>query len=283
MKDSLPAGIVKNRRGKFWLWKIPLLVAFVSFSTFRPMSHFLYGLVEWTSNNKWLPSTDEQINLQTNVITQVVNGPVITSISVLFASLVSTTIANLHERQVTIQQSLIREVHRQRLLKTLLNSSFAKACLSSTQQGQASALVQQHSGVLFSDKYSKAAERTDAHLYIESSLLELLQWCHSLRTSQALITRTSHHSVSPISLISEVESLSINIMEERANRWMALAAVHFPTAHYLTLTLLAVSIVISFLVATAQAEVLSRPRTLFSAHPVVCSDDCLFSVGSGLL
>ena len=52
----------------------------------------------------------------------------------------------------------------------------------------------------------------------------------------------------------QVRTLAQNLMNERGRRWMALQTAPFPMVHFLTLTLLALSIVVSFLVATAQAE-----------------------------
>lgn len=275
------------------------MVAAISFLSFRPVTWLALKLTEWGSHGTWLPATEEQINHEMNVVTQVVNGPVITSISVLFASLVSTTISTLHARQVTIQKSLTWEVHQLRLLKSLVVSRVAQVCLSDSQQNMAQSLVQKYSDTLFSDKYSTPAERSDPHLYMESVLPDILEWCDSVMAEFYDITPSSrqsllfgyqlsrHTPISPESLIHEIQDLTHGILQERANRWLALLAIHFPKEHYFTLTFLATSICVSFLVATAQAGVLFRERgggilsvrilwsvliTTFSALAVLCYD-----------
>lgn len=284
----LPLGTFRSR-ANFLLWNIPLLVAVVSFMTFRPMVRLLNMFVDWASPNSWLPSTEDQINLQTNVITQVVNGPVITSISVLFASLISTTISRLHSRQIIIQRSLTWEVHQLRVLQALLASPAGKLGLTDEQRMRVLALVQQYNENLFSTRYSSTLERSDPHLYIESTLPELLHWCHEVvsayRSHMATNNRWRHQSVSPEPLVSEIQALAHGMLEERGNRWMAFLAVPFPFVHYATVTFLAVAICVSFLVATAQARVTFRDdgilsvrilwsvlMTAFSALGVLCYD-----------
>jgi hypothetical protein len=301
------------------LWTIPLIVAIVSFGTFRATSRFLFKAIEWTTQQPWLPSTDAQINHQTNVVTQVVNGPVITSISVLFASLVSMTISSLHSRQVDIQRSFIWEVHQLRLLQSLLASQLAKVALSDDDRMQALALVHQYSDCLFSDQSSSSVERSDStlpallqwfnqverrsdpHLYIESTLPALLQWCNQVeseyRVSIHLANRCRRKSLlSPEPVTSDIKSLTHGMLHERGNRCMALLAVHFPMVHYGTLAFLAVSICVAFLVATAQAEVLFLEEgilsvrilwtvliTTFSALGVLCYDLLSPFIGSYLV
>lgn len=196
---------------------------------------------------------------------------VITSISVLFASLVGLTVSNLHSRQVDIHKSLIMEVHYLRELQQLVHHSLQHH----PDQPRIEACVEEHIQLLLSRRYatvknsSSSSRRTDdnntdtaddccAHTYIESSLPALLFY-------------------------PELASLARNIMHQRAERWMALQTAPFPMAHYATLTVLALSIVISFLVATAQAEFIfltglpvrllwSVLMTSFTALGVVCLD-----------
>ena len=249
----------RGNRGGNLLWKTPLLAAVISFGTFRPTSRLLHRFVQAASQRQWLPSTDEQINLQTNVVTQVVNGPVITSISVLFASLVSITITNLHERQVTIHQSLVWEVHQQRLLQATLQAAADKACLSLVQLEQAQSLLQQHQAALLAEQNSTERHpHNDPHTYLESSLMALYQLCNYVRARQ--------RGTEP-QLLADMQSLVRSMMKERGERWMALsAAAPFPAAHYRTLELLAAGIAVSFLVATAQAEVLFAEAGLYSVR-----------------
>jgi len=196
---------------------------------------------------------------------------VITSISVLFASLVGLTISNFHQRQIDVHRSMVAEVHNLRALQSLLGSPAASASFPAEQLQRARALVQQHSDTLFSPKYSTAAERKNAHAYIEAGIPALVLWCNdqvlhrqrmdeggdddnSLRQRRDQNEPLYRTAATAEAIEAQVRTLAQNLMNERGRRWMALQTAPFPMVHFLTLTLLALSIVVSFLVATAQAE-----------------------------
>jgi len=190
---------------------------------------------------------------------------------------------------------MISEVHHFRALQSLLESSAAVLSFDPEQLETAKALVQLHAKTLFSPKYSTAAERRNAHEYIESCLPALIRW----RNEQALYRMEQQQQqqqrgrgsdnkpnfcpATAQSIEAQLEMRVQNLMNERGRRWMALQTVPFPLVHYLTLTLLALSIVVSFLVATAQAEFIfvtglpvrvlwSVLITSFTALGVVCFD-----------
>jgi hypothetical protein len=221
---------------------------------------------------------------------------VITSISVLFASLVSLTISNLHARQVETHKSLVVEVHHMRQLLTLLESPTARAVFDPERLGKAMQLVKQHKEVLFSSRYSTYYERkNNAHPYIESVLPKLMKWTNEETLWQERKKKTkkrnpddpsiwSSDSTETIGMIlAQIQLVVHRIMSERGKRWTALQTAPFPSVHYYTLTLLALSIVVSFLVATAQAEAIflrgmpvrvlwSVLITSFAALGCVCFD-----------
>ena len=264
-----PVGTLKSKANRL-LWNLPFVVAILSFYTFRPSMRLLERLIEFsTGDQPWLPSTDEQVNLQTNVITQVINGPVITSISVLFASLISLTISRLHGRQIAIQKSITWEVHKLRIMQSLLASPAGTMGLSDSQRTEILELVQNYSDSLFSYRYSSSSERADTHTYIESNLPAVIQWCNRVLCdyrSAPSNRRGRQGQLSPEPVVAEIQSLAHGMLEERGNRWMSLLAVPFPFVHYATLVFLAASICVSFLISTAQARVLFRDDGFLSAR-----------------
>ncbi len=261
--ERLPAGRLRPRVN-FLLWKIPFLAGLLSFGCFRSVTQITYQAINWASQRTWLPTTEEQMNLQTNVVTQVVNGPVITSISVLFASLLSTTIANLHSRQVAIQRSLVWEIHHLRELQLLMDSPLAQCCLSRQQHEEAKTLIQGYRERLL----SQSTNFTDPHLYIESNLRSVSYWCDSVLSHyhQIVARRPTAPPVSPEALVDQIRRISTGLLEGRVNQWTALLSLNFPFVHYLTLSVLAISILVSFIVATAQGEVLFRSDGLQSVR-----------------
>ncbi len=110
----------RRRRRRSPLWTIPFVASAASFVSFKRTSRIFHGVVQYMSDNTWIPKTFKELNLQANVVTQVINGPVITSISVLFASLVSMTISSLYQRQADIRLCLTNEIQAIRILQTML-------------------------------------------------------------------------------------------------------------------------------------------------------------------
>lgn len=63
----LPTGKVGSRVNTI-LWSIPFLICFLSFWSFQYTSSWFYSITRWASANTWIPQTEEEVNLQTNVV-----------------------------------------------------------------------------------------------------------------------------------------------------------------------------------------------------------------------
>jgi Protein of unknown function (DUF4239) len=260
------------------LWTIPLFGALFSFGTFKFMSSVFHEVVQWASSNTWFPATTEEVTLQTNVVTQVVNGPVITSISVLFATLVSMTVSNLYARQVDIQASLVQEVQAIRRLQHLLTSETAVLLLNEMERSRLEYQFQKHKEQLMVEHHHRSTNdgMPEPYKYIESNLLNILDWINEKLSEQMSFPSTDF-------FLSQVQGLTLRVLQERSNRWLAMKALHFPMVHYVTLSLLALSIGVAFLVATDGAEFIflhglpvrilwSLLVTSFTALAVLCYD-----------
>ena len=258
-------------RYRVLLWSTPFLVGLFVYATFHHVTWLFHTTVQSMSMNTWLPETLDEVNLQANVVTQVVNGPVVTSISVILATLLTMTMSNLHARQIDIQKSYILEMQAIRQLQLLISSRTAHQLLNTTDRDRIAQLVVGHvdrfntpraltsfrgkrklkSVVLTTTPSDSATD--DAHEYIESNLLKLLDGLNEIMLSnhaQGLDNRES----SIQQLLLQMRSLSLRLIQERSNRWLAMEGLHFPVVHYLTLSLLALSILCAFLVATDEAE-----------------------------
>lgn len=66
-QPQLPAGVVRYQTTKI-LWYIPLAICVFSFWSFKWTSLWFHIIVQWASSNTWIPITDEEVNLQTNVV-----------------------------------------------------------------------------------------------------------------------------------------------------------------------------------------------------------------------
>lgn len=213
-------------------------------------------------------------------LTSLPSKTVITSISVLFATLVSLTVSKLHARQVEVHKSLVLEVHYLRELMMLLNSKAVSNTLHRSRLLEARRIVADHVNLLYSSRYATRIERQMTHEYIESTFPDLIAWTIEYDGR----SMTSNHWDEFVRRVNaDIRRLAQNLMEQRGNRWMALHTAPFPMVHYCTLALLALSIMVSFLVATAQTESIflegspvrvlwSVLTTSFIALALVCFD-----------
>jgi hypothetical protein len=221
------------------IYLVPPLTTFGAFYYFRQTAHFFHSTVHWLAHitDTWLPKTAADIDLQTQVVTQVVNGPVITSISLLFAALVSTTVSTLHTRQMELYNSFSKQIHELNHLQSLVQH------LSPVQVGivrpQVNALIE---CILFQESLPESVTPDWGTHIIDTLLFEVQNW----------ILQTPASSSGETTIVLQTHDTLRTIAETHRNHFCILKK-HFPIMHYCTLTLLAMCICASFLIATDQA------------------------------
>jgi Protein of unknown function (DUF4239) len=251
--------MISIRQGIIYL--VPPITTFVFFYYFRQIAHIVHTTILWLSQvtETWLPVTTAEVDLQTQVVTQVVNGPVITSISLLFAALVSTTVSTLHSRQMEMHDSFSKQIHEAIQLQLLIQHLFP------SQAWRISCQVHELVKGLFQESIA-SLESPGLGSLIDSLLFDVHKMMRNNRSS-------------PIVL--QVHSTLLTIAEARRSH-LCIVKKHFPVMHYCTLATLALCICASFLIATDQAlDVLqSIPVRLlwsilvgsFTSLAVVCYD-----------
>lgn len=222
---------ISIRQGVIYL--VPPITTFVSFYYFRQIAHVLHSTILWLAHvtETRLPTTAAEVDLQTQVVTQVVNGPVITSISLLFAALVSTTVSTLHTRQMEMHNSSSKQMHEAVQLQSLVQ------LLCPSQANKISQQVHELVEKLFKESLT-SSESTDIGPLIDTLIFELHKWMKSPRDSSFIVR--------------QVHSTLLTIAEARRSH-MCIVKKHFPLMHYFTLATLALCICASFLIATDQA------------------------------
>lgn len=241
----------KNSQASWWFF--PAVTLVLAYATFPTISLTFHRAVQWVSNDAWLPDTPEKMSLLSNVVTQVVNGPVVTSISVLFATLVSVTVETLHSRQQDVQSSLIDEFEALISLQSLLSSPLQSSCLNNADKQK---FLEGVSSVQTVAAAESVAEDMRPHKYSPHDFIALgsdhiLFLCDKVEFD---IRRQAKQSPQLHRLVSKIRGLVENIRNQRKSRWTAVMSMHFPLAHYLTLGLLVSSILVAFLVTTDEAD-----------------------------
>jgi hypothetical protein len=219
------------------LWAIPVATSLLAFTSFKSVTQGFESIVKALGDdNSWIPDTEAEVDLQTQVITQVVNGPVITSISVLFATLVSITISFLHDRQIKIKSCEARTLlllrNLQHIVKQLPESMRQDATLLT--HDYAESLIRDHGEVQRAVSIAPITTLHKLQLFLQT------QMANAKSRSKSPLTSMAYECVS-------------QIQETQSNRCLFLQN-KFPLMHFTTLGLLALAICISFLVATNQSR-----------------------------
>jgi hypothetical protein len=271
-----------QRLRRFVMWTFPIFIAVASCLGFGVLARYFHQFVQWWSYQSWYPPTENQIQLQANVVTQVVNGPVITSVSILFATLSSMTISSLYERQIVIRKCYELELRSLRMLHMWIH-----AIPSERQVARAIGedLLVQYTQQLFQESRDGGPTRNNDLFYEkvggeeqgmlrdpsgDGHLMALMNWSNDLLLFQRPPDSSSsnnNYSKStkktpppppsppppPAAIVGQIQSVLSTLLSQRHLRSLALSTV-FPLVHWLTLTFLAAAIGISFLVATDQQD-----------------------------
>jgi hypothetical protein len=104
----------------FLVYLFPIVAAVSAFTFYEGTSKAFHALVDSASHQKWYPVDGGA--LIGDIILPAINGPVLGTIGLLFATLVSTTIGNLYQRQMSISRSVVKEVDDLRRLGYVFQS-----------------------------------------------------------------------------------------------------------------------------------------------------------------
>jgi hypothetical protein len=99
---------------------LPFIMPVFAYFTYEPTAKLFNIMVEIISSNNWVAVDGGQY--QATIITPAINGLVVPSIALLFATLMSNTINTLRQRQLQIRTSLNTEANDMRMLSTMVDS-----------------------------------------------------------------------------------------------------------------------------------------------------------------
>ena len=102
------------------LKNLPFIMPVIAYFTYEPTAKIFNGMVEIISSNNWVAVDGGQY--QATIITPAINGLIVPSIALLFATLMSNTINTLRQRQLQIRTSLNTEANDLRMLSTMMDS-----------------------------------------------------------------------------------------------------------------------------------------------------------------
>ncbi|KAL3792998.1 hypothetical protein ACHAW5_009182 [Stephanodiscus triporus] len=257
---------------------VPFIMPVVAYFTYEPTAKIFNGVVEIISSNTWVAVDGGQY--QATIITPAINGLIVPSIALLFATLMSNTINTLRQRQLQIRTNLNTEANDMRMLSTMVDSlpaelrgiknhlreyliQYASRIVAESQPGLTIDL-QMFIGSMDSEIngflgiWNKLSMSSYSTMYVDTMLpasnYSVNQSHFHSYQNQLGITSRQRQTVTPFLspyIFSEVYDALTRLRNERSTRLSALQST-YPALHYVILSLLAGSICAVFLMETNQ-------------------------------
>ncbi|KAL9187986.1 hypothetical protein ACHAXT_006364 [Thalassiosira profunda] len=257
---------------------IPFIMPLLAYSTYEPTAKLFEKIVEVISNNNWVAVDGGQY--QAEIITPAINGLVVPSIALLFATMTANTINTLRQRQQQIRTSLNTEANDLRMLATMVDSlpselrdvknhlreyliQYASRVIAESRPGLT--VVAEFIGSMDSETngflgvWNKLSMSTYGTMYVDtmlpaSSNYTVGQSYFDPYQRQLRLTQNERQHVAPFLspyIFTETYDALTRLRHERSVRLSALQST-YPPLHYVILTLLGGSICMVFLMETNQ-------------------------------
>lgn len=213
---------------------IPMVIPVLAYFLYDPTAQLFAATLEALANRNWVAVDGGAYQAQ--IIAPAINGVVVPAVSILFATLIGTTITTLRQRQLDIRTAINIEAGQIRILQSLIDS-FPETINRSKCRMY---LIQYTSRLIAESQATVDVEALDFALDSElNALLAELNRCSTSGTVPGSILGQSYAAVS-------------KLYEERAKRLAALRSL-LPPLHFIILFTLAVSICLAFLLETNQS------------------------------
>lgn len=258
---------------------IPLLTPILAYLSYDEVAKIFNAGVNFINiDRSWVPVDGGAY--QARIIAPAINGIVVPAISILFATLISNTVATLRQRQIDIHTSLNLEAGDLRLLSIMVD-----AFPQSYQRDKCREYLTQYTSRLIAESNDKVKLNglefqgsTDSEMNGFVTVLNELTVLDKDENKSGDNNRMLPH----VTILSESYSAVVRLNSQRSSRITSLQAT-FPTLHYAILSALAGSICMAFLIETNQDILIFlnaiQLRILwtmligtFSALAVVCYD-----------
>jgi hypothetical protein len=259
------------------LFIIPIISPILAYITYDDIARLFAAFIDFLSfERNWVPVDGGAY--QARIIAPAINGIVVPSVSILFATLISNTVATLRQRQIDIHTSLNTEAGDLRLLSGMVESfpqcDQKNKCKEYLTQYTSRLIAESSDDVKFNSMESLGS--TDSEMNGFTFVLnELATLGGGGKEGEE---RFTVHGA----LLSEAYGAVVRLNSQRSARITYLQST-FPTLHFAILSALGGSISLAFLIETNQELLIFlnaiQLRILwtmlvgtFSALAVVCYD-----------
>lgn len=239
LSDIDVPGYMGYDRERFLNLFIPAISPLVAFLTFDFIAETYSTLIELLDTTKNWVAVDGGA-FQARIMTPAINGLVVPATSLLFATLISTTITTLRQRQVDVRNAINMEAGELRALECYVDSYTSP----SHEQDLSRDYLIQYTSRLLAECHPRMGSGEDVinpRRGMDSELNGLTR----------LINKGYGTSVIPNHIADECYVCIARLREQRTKRISALQSV-YPFLHYVILVVLAIAECIAFLMETDQ-------------------------------
>ena len=249
-----------------FLFTFPLLMALIALLTHRPLALGFHNLCELWSVGTWDTTTSNQSDKVIDLIRSGLNGPVATSIAILFGTLVANTISNLIDRNANMHKLWICTSEDIRMARVAFNS------FSDTDKRDANSkldlFVERNYGDVFANRITVGAVR-ECTPYLEDCL-------RAIQNARIYNASNSNYSNAAYN---EAYNAIARLRDHQGNL-IATIQRRFPWFHYANLVTLALSICTIYLIETDPdvPEFIAEPQIALSWSLLIGTFSMLFVV-----
>lgn len=236
--DDVP-GYTGFDRESFLNLFIPTIAPFISFIAFDYVAEAYSMIVDMLESSKTWVAVDGGA-YQGKILTPAINGLVVPAMALLFATLTSTTISTLRQRQVDVRSAINMEAGELRALECSIESF---ECNSFEQDLSRDYLIQYTSRILAEchPKLGSGEDVINPRRGMDSEL----------NGFTSILNRAYGTAIIPAHIGDECYASIARLRLQRTNRISALQSV-YPSLHWISLALLAIGECIAFLMETDQ-------------------------------
>jgi len=261
---------------------LPILTPILAFTTYETVAKMFEMMIEILAQRNWVAVDGGAYQMK--ILTPAINGIVVPSISILFATLISNTVATLRQRQLDVRTTLNTEAGDIRALVSMVDS-FPLPSFSDYQDRCRSYLLQYTTRIIAESQSGVKINSLDFTGSLDSEMNGFLSQLNEMNSFE--YEEQDCHIGAPATNIpphisNECYGALTRLNSLRSTRISALQST-FPPLHYAILLMLAGSICITFLIESNQellyflnAVQLKILWTMligtFSALGVVCYD-----------
>lgn len=216
------------------IW-LPIVAPIVAYLSYEQVASFSDDVIELLSNKNFVVVDGGAY--ESKIIAPAINGVVVPSISILFATLISETITSLRQRQQDIRTTINMEAGELRVLQAMVDAFPARSQV----QDRCRSYLVQYISRLISESQPMTAQKIEEACGADSEMTGFL----------AALNGVNGESVVKDSILGESYMAVARLNSERSQRISSLQST-FPPLHFVILTVLAGSICGAFLLETNQ-------------------------------